>query len=528
MQSPKFYGFDSVKFPSFRPCQQTAVEFILSSQKHKVVLALPTGGGKSLAYMAAIRAGKLGRCLILTSTKALQEQLLNDFESLGMKNIQGKGNYSCLDSPEVNCDIGPCHFNYDCPLKKGGCLYYDALARVRNSVLVVTNYHYYLAMLRTGGKENGLGEFDTVICDEGHELPLILAENKSLEFPIEEFQKLFSHEVDNYGNEIAAWVPWAKTYAQELKNDLEFLKGRLSNKFSATLAKEVAWREKFLDYFSRIITMGDDDIYKWFVNYDADAKIIKFGPVKFGRNWGDWEFFYGFKKCIIVSATVREKSLQMLGIPREDYSYLDMESIFDPKHSPKIHVKTLSVNKSTTDAQFVAHVVGKIDQVLAQRRDRKGIIHTTSYRFAELIFNNSRFRGDIYFARNARDKSSTIERFKRAKPGSILLGPALSTGYDFPGDQCQYQIITKVPYPNIGDKFLMERAKYDALLIPYMVAQTLVQATGRGTRSETDKCENIILDDAISAFVQRNKALFPKWWLQSFATMNILPTPLAL
>lgn len=522
-KDPKFYRFPP-KFKEYRDCQVTAIDFILNSQKNRIVCAVPTGGGKSLAYVTAIKAGRLGRTLILTSTKALQKQLMDDFASMGLVTVEGKNNYPCDDQMGlINCDLGPCHFGYECELKKGGCKYFDALDRARNSQIVVTNYHYYLAMAQTGNSERGLGEFDTVICDEGHELPLILADNMALDFPIEEYRKISQYEMKDLGNDISSWERWARVGLDEVLGDLQMYKNAIAGKFSAKLAKEIAIREKFEKYFRRIISMIDNDHYTWYVDYGETT--VKFGPVKFPAYWGEWEFLSDFNKAIIVSATAREKTMQILGVPRDSYDFLDMDSVFPKENSPKIHVNTIQFNRHTSEKQFIDRIVGAIDKILDNRKDRKGIIHTTSYRWAEVIFANSRHAHAMFFPRNARERAGIIKRFKSASAPCALIGPALVTGYDFPGDECLFQIITKTPYPNFGDKFLMERSNYDKLFIPYMVAQSLVQITGRGTRTATDKCENIFLDNSILGFIQRHKAMFPKWWLDSFQATQIIPRP---
>jgi Rad3-related DNA helicase len=220
--------------------------------------------------------------------------------------------------------------------------------------------------------------------------------------------------------------------------------------------------------------------------------------------------------------------MYLLGLGPEDYDFLDMPSVFPIENSPKIHVSTIRLNRTTSDKELVNVWVKKIDNIIDSRLDRKGIIHVTSYRYAKMIVEYSRHRNLMFVSTGARKNKELVELFKRAKAPAILVGPAFTTGYDFPDEQCQYQIIGKLPFPNIGDTFLQEKAKHDYFLIPYKVAQTLVQATGRGTRHEKDKCENIIIDDCVVDFVARHRQFFPKWWLDGYKSVFTVPAPIKL
>jgi Rad3-related DNA helicase len=526
LNPPPHYGF--TKFQQWRPSQITAIRHILKSKKKFVACSIPTGGGKSLIYTAAARIGNLGRVLILTSTKGLQDQLIADFAANGMVQIMGKANYPCYEQKNSYCDLGPCNFGYECPLKDAGCAYFDSLAIARNSNLVVTNYHYYLKMSSIGDQNRALGYFDTVICDEGHELPDILADHISLTLDIDKVKEIHDADIPNYGQDFDKWAIWAKELQQRISAELTSLRIAISHRFTSKLATAIAKREKLVEQLQFVAEIPSRAQYRHFCNYDTENNSIKFGPVEFYRYWSDWEMFNTFRKVIIISATLREKSMYLLGLGPEDYDFLDMPSVFPIENSPKIHVSTIRLNRATSDKELADVWVKKIDNIIDSRLDRKGIIHVTSYRYAKVIAEYSRHRNLMFVSTGARKNKELVELFKRAKAPAILVGPAFTTGYDFPDEQCQYQIIGKLPFPNIGDTFLQEKAKHDYFLIPYKVAQTLVQATGRGTRHEKDKCENIIIDDCVVDFVARHRQFFPKWWLDGYKSVFTVPAPIKL
>jgi Rad3-related DNA helicase len=46
----------------------------------------------------------------------------------------------------------------------------------------------------------------------------------------------------------------------------------------------------------------------------------------------------------------------------------------------------------------------------------------------------------------------------------------------------------------------------------YLAMQQLVQAAGRGSRFEQDRCEVFVVDDCITFFMRQHKSLAPRWF----------------
>src|SRR3972149_8710720 len=139
-----------IKFSSWRPFQEEAVQSVVNSKHRFIVQVQPTGSGKSLCYiMAAVLSNK--RALILTSTRALQDQIMADFGAcFKIADVRGQSNYTCLHQEPLTCEEGLCHIGYECALKSSGCLYYDAVRRAARSQMVVTNYAFWLTSARIG------------------------------------------------------------------------------------------------------------------------------------------------------------------------------------------------------------------------------------------------------------------------------------------------------------------------------------------------------------------------------------------
>ena len=75
----------------------------------------------------------------------------------------------------------------------------------------------------------------------------------------------------------------------------------------------------------------------------------------------------------------------------------------------------------------------------------------------------------------------------------------------------------KVPYIDMGDPQVKKRMELPGGQMWYLLkaAQTIIQMSGRGVRSETDHCETYILDGQFTRLLNHTRHLMPKWWLDA-------------
>ena len=81
----------------------------------------------------------------------------------------------------------------------------------------------------------------------------------------------------------------------------------------------------------------------------------------------------------------------------------------------------------------------------------------------------------------------------------------MNEGVDLPGDECRFQIIYKLPYPDLGDRQIMLRANADEDWYNYKTALSLIQTYGRGMRFEDDYCVTYFIDSRIGEFVENDR-----------------------
>lgn len=506
---PYIFGLPN-HFSEWRENQDTAVESILNTDKRFILQVCPTGFGKSLTYMTAAHLLE-GRTIILTSTKGLQTQLVKDFGGMDtVEDIRGRGNYSCRLNTQRNCDFGLCVFGFKCDLREaGGCFYFDQLKQAKRSKVVITNYAYWMSQNEFS---EGLGNFDLMVLDEAHSAPDHVISHVSVTF-----SKGFQVENKLLGldgslpNTVHDWVAWATDKLGDAERQLEYAKERRKEK-QFIIVKRLVEKLKRLE--SRM-----DDTWVW-EETNVDITLSPVWPMPFTEPL----LFTGIPKVLFTSATAVPKTVSLLGVRDSDTHYEEYPHSFPLESRPLTHVKTVRMNHKTGEMENRLWLT-RLDQIIRDRTDRKGIIHTVSYARRDMILERSKYR-DLMVTHNSRDTEVVVRAFKNRPDACILVSPAMATGWDFPDDECRWQVIVKLPYPDTRGEIIKARMKQDKDFASYIVMQQLIQAVGRGVRNETDWCETFIIDDNIVWFLDRNQHLTVEWFRGAYRSQATVPPPI--
>lgn len=113
------------------------------------------------------------------------------------------------------------------------------------------------------------------------------------------------------------------------------------------------------------------------------------------------------------------------------------------------------------------------------------------------------------------DSSNRIEVYNfhlNSTNPTILLSPSFTEGIDLVDELSRFQIIVKVPYPYLGDEFIKEKMKRVPGWYEWETCRTIIQASGRSVRNNTDYCITYILDSDFDRFYKNNSHLFPTWY----------------
>jgi len=465
-------------------------------------------------YVAAARLFG-GKTIILTSTKGLQSQLMRDFESVGMVDVRGKNAYKCpASNNQLTCDEAECSVGIPCIMQRtANCPYYAAIIRAQKADLVVTNYSFWFFSSAYG---ESIGMPQLLVCDEGHDAPEAVAGFLTVELNRSDpaLLPILPQDPDKYT--IVQWAKWAGHYFTQTTRDIEELMIEIRRTPERQLFRKLG---KLKRLAAKLHDLAGMDATNWVC--DVQSTTISFAPIRVSDQCQSI-LFKGAKHVILTSASICAKTGEMLGLEPDDYLVNEYPHTFPLETRLVVHVQGARMNAKTSQAEL-RDWLKTIDRIIEGRLDRKGIIHTTAYHRRNFVRDHSQY-AHLMMSHETKDVVQMVNRFKTANPPKIFVSPAVTTGWDFPYEECEYQIIGKVPYPDSRNKITKARMDADEDYAPYVAMQQLVQTCGRGNRAEDDQCENFIIDDNITWFAKYNRKFAPKWFLESL-TSRIFPPP---
>lgn len=473
MRSPASIGLPADKFPSWRKGQDRAVRKLIYSQDRFNLLCTPTGSGKSATYMS-VGAIDDGRMLVTTATRELQDRIGDEFESMGLVDMRGRQNYVCNIDERKTAAEAVCMVGVFCKLmREGGCDFYDQRTEAAAARLVVTNYKYRLH----DEDSTALGSFDTLVLDEAHKAPDEIAEWAAVEIHESELRR-FGLEWPRY---VGTRRPehWANMNLHIVEERAKTDENQETRKVARDLTRKL----------SRLCRLSDED---W-IGSRPRRGVFRWDLVEPGKLAED-VLFRGAKKVILVSASVRRKTLQLLGVS-DKVQIVEQESTFPVARRPVYYwpIARMGRKMGRYERQLVFRAM---DKFAGDRLDRNGLIHSVSYDLAEEIRATSELSSHMLVHKRGQDGRDILDEFKwrgKRRP-TILVSPAFSTGTDMPYRVAEYQIIPKMPFPNFGSPLVQARIKRDKTYVAYVTIQHLVQSVGRGMRAPDDQCESLILD----------------------------------
>lgn len=510
LPTPRELGFPEKFWGGWRPKQEEALHLLLSSKKRTSVLSMPTGSGKSAVVVAYALMTNRATALV-TDSRVLQDQYLDDFSSVGMVDLRGRRNYPCSLKNDYTCEDGrtarcPFHGQIACPLSQ-------AEFRAATSRLVVTNYDKWTSARKFG---TGLQHIEQVVFDEGHKAAGALERAMQVMLGANEIENVLGLDFPSGVDELVNWKIWALSARREAEERMAAAKALLG---ANPRPSQVKLYGHLRNLTRRLNTIATANPNNWVV--DQTDKGFVFDVVQAGR-YAESTLLLKVPRIIFVSATIRPKSLFLVGIGSKDFDYKEFDSDFDPKRAPIYYIPTMRVDKNAHD---LSQLWSTMDRIAARRRDRKGVVQSISYMRRDAIVAYSNFANSMIINPKGEASFETLANFRAADPGAILVSPSFAEGVDFAGKDCEWQFICKIPFPDSRSKVIRARQEADPEYGPYMAMNKLVQIFGRGMRHAKDQCENFIGDMHLDWFLPRYGHLAPKSFHGFYKRVEVLPAP---
>ena len=381
-----------------------------------------------------------------------------------------------------------------------------------------------------------LGEFDCLILDEAHAAPDWLVGFCAVALRSKDTVDLLGLKLPPLDEGVPVWSLWAKgayTRCQEVYKALKKDRATLSAKARVRKLIRIARLGHSLSELARAHDWKDTDAVAKTVSMpgrqtDWVAESVpdgaRFSPV-WAAAYAEDCLFRDIPRVLLVSATLPPSISTRLGIDDDSLTRFEITRGFPSKNRPMYHIPTVRVDRKMIPGDTRVWL-NRIDQIIKLRLDRKGVIHTRSYARARLIVDSSRYAEHMITHKSSLESREAIAKFKRAKAPSILVSPSAEEGLDLLGDQCEYQIIAKIPFQDGRGPLARARQKADKNYANDAAALSVIQMTGRGVRSDSDRCETFVLDDHWQWF--KHKGYFPAWFKQAWKRRNTVPKPFEL
>jgi len=565
-------------FTTLRDRQENVLREIdsaVASGYKYVILEAPTGFGKS--PVAASTALTLGSSYICTSTKDLQSQYARDFSFVRV--AKGKSNFPCevkddfirnhtyrckpcgklqLGCLHTSVEYGPCMSdddfgcNYKTLLKdyttvnKGTkdervilaegryrnnyfewshlnnlkedtirdwrpCGYFHQLNTALAASHSILNYSMFFAIMN-----KKLPSRELLILDEAHMLETEIVRFKGISISRRKWRKYIPDlRIDDHSYDVKGWLGFLDDLRQMML-DVRILRG--NEELLIELEQDV---EKLESVIEAISLNPNNWIVSEIQREDHEGVTkVELKPLDVSPYCTD--VFGKCKHTLMMSATILDAKAfcSSIGLNYDDVKLIRVGSDFPVKNRP-IHalgVAYLNYN-NLQKVEVKTTIAYAIDKIMTTHKDQKGIIHTTSYEQLNFIKQTiSKFNQRRLLETNPDVERDEIidEHIKSSKP-TVLISPSLHLGLDLKDDLSRFQIITKVPYPSLGDRWIDEKRKRSEQWYSWQTGLRLAQAYGRSVRSKDDWAATYVLDANFAYFITRNKTIMPQWFIDAIS-----------
>ena len=459
---------------------------------------------------------------VLTVTKNLQDQYTKDFEDLHL--LKGKTNYLCEYDGESDVESAPCNSQkslkrqcWDC----NRCTYYNNRNASISNKFGVFNYDVWLHLPEHTRRK------EILICDEASEIESVIINFFSLDIKYDWIEKLL--EIKSYpripSEEPKQAYDWLVELNELIDATVDDNKELLEDPKHKN-NKGLRFRQKGLERLQNDFGKVVGNFAKNGENQSAVEYVVeKIAPDKYNKNIKEGVTFIPYRanklakklfntvdKVMFLSATIidHKKEMSDLGIERDDYTYIEAPSAFDPVKSPIYVVGNfpLTYNLMEKNLPKVTEITSRI---LDKHSTHKGLIHTVSFKITKAVEENI-MNDRLIFRDAGKTNDILLKEHSQSDEPTVMVSPSMSHGVDLKGDLGRFQVIMKVPYLPLSNKRIKRLSKEDYKWYLNKTLSTLVQMAGRCTRNDTDKAVTYIVDGSAAILLKKNWNKLPRYF----------------
>lgn len=518
-----------------RPEQDRAIKFILESfveqGKRFVVCELGTGLGKSAIGLTVAQAvnqqltGERSGSYFLTTQKVLQDQYIDDFgpNALGlMRTIKSSANYQCTYHPNQSCAESRRVLPHVRELKQAAdfvkvcssrCPYSKEKSDFMQCSMSVTNFSYFLSETMYAGK---LEPRHLLVIDEAHNIEATLSDFVEIVFSEKFSEEILKCKIPKKHDQQSVFDWVNKKYLPSLKkamrkSEIEVKKETANGSDISKISKQYELLDKHICKVNRFVDSYDPK--NWILNTVLNEtksgkwnRKFEFKPIDVSRFCEEKLFKFG-EKVLMMSATIINKDsfCKSVGLDPGEVGFISIPTPFSPENRPLNVLPVGSMSKKNIE-QTLPKMAEVIKEILRQHSNEKGIIHATSFKIANYIYET--LNDPRILIHDSMNKDDVLRHHRDTIEPTVLLSPSMAEGVNLSDNLSRFQIMCKVPFPYLGDEVVKRRMENDEDWYPYQTAKTVIQALGRSIRNEKDFAVSYILDSDWGYFYQRNRKFF--------------------
>ena len=428
------------------------------------------------------------------------------------------------------------------------CPYVIALKQALKGENVISNYDYlYIA----GNYAQILPERELLILDEAHNLEKkimqLITVNLNRKTVYNDYEFDIFDGITEHGLKLKD-ISEPKYWIGVCNKLIEIINSRLNNYIqneygeidNSIVLKQLLESDDVVKNYRKDINKYDKLIQsleeeKWIIELPTKKAIledhshisnkkvkgltVEFKPLTIS-DYGESLFHFGETRLFMTGTLgSKDKFCNWLGIDPNETYYIYQKSPFPVEHRPIIrdYVGKMSGRKNDGEPNWKNEdALIKIYDILEEHKNEKGVIHVSSNEQAWYIRNElSQYTRRWFKIAYGKGREQAIHDFEDDENNMVLIGAGIKDGVDFKHDKCRFQILFKMPFPNLGGAQVNIRKRYDNVWYIYQTVMPLMQAYGRGIRDEDDYCVTYVLDSDFERLINDYTYLFNEYFIEA-------------
>ena len=226
-----------------------------------------------------------------------------------------------------------------------------------------------------------------------------------------------------------------------------------------------------------------------------------------------------YDHVVFMSGTILNKEMfaWMNGLDLDLSSFISVPSPFPIENRPIYYIKCGKMNFKDKVTTF-ENMIPTLKNIMQRHINDKGIVHCVNYELTKWVQNA--LSDNRLLLHESHNRQEVLDFHINTTRPTVLCSPSMMTGIDLKEDLSRFQLVLKMPYPNMKSEKIKKRMETYPNWYSWKTICELVQMCGRSVRSETDTADTYILDSCLSDIMRYSSHLLPGYFRESIITVQ--------